>query len=110
MKIKKKIKKEVSVLEDVICDSCGKSCIDKSGMNFEFMEMKANWGYGSKKDMEQWTAHICENCVDEKLSFINFRNQKLDFQTSIGTWEEYEEKMERSEKLTKTDSEEKNDN
>lgn len=93
MKIKKKLKKEVSVLEDVICDSCGQSCLDKVGMNFEFIEMKANWGYGSKKDMEQWTAQVCEKCVDEKLSFIKFRVQNLEFQSHIGTQEEYEDKI-----------------
>jgi hypothetical protein len=36
------------------------------------MELKANWGYFSDKDLECWTAHVCEKCVDEKLSFIKF--------------------------------------
>lgn len=84
MKIIEKENKEVNVLKDVICDCCGKSCKDSIG-NFECATIKANWGYGSKKDMERWTAQICEKCIDEKLSFINFKKEDLDFNTVIGT-------------------------
>ena len=66
------------VITDIICDSCGESCCvmnigDATTPNFEYMTLKANWGYGSKKDLEKWEAHICEKCVDEKLSFIKFK-------------------------------------
>lgn len=92
MKIKQKVSKKVNVLKDIICDSCGKSC--KTPINtLEFMELKARWGYGTKKDMEQWTAHICETCVDEKFKFIKFKKEEMKLQTSISTDEEHQEVM-----------------
>ncbi len=84
----KNIKSEV--VTDIICDCCGKSCKTKEGVidnelridnfddyyDFEFMELKAYWGYSSESDGEKWTAHICEKCAKEKLSFINFNKEK----------------------------------
>lgn len=105
MKIKKLIKKEVSELEDVLCDSCGNSCLDKSGY-FEFMDMKVNWGYGSKKDMEQWTAQVCEKCVDEKLTFINFSKKELHLNSRIGTNEDEDENLLKGEDFSKKNGDE----
>mgnify|MGYP007100053164 CR=1 FL=1 len=80
--------RKTEVLDDIICDSCGKSCAVDEGIvdndvrldhgtkykSFEFMELKASWGYHSKgKDLTYWKAHLCEECVDTKLSFINFK-------------------------------------
>ena len=52
-------------LQDVTCDKCGKSCLDSEGMNFEYAEIKAHWGYMSGKDLESHTAQVCEKCYDE---------------------------------------------
>lgn len=74
-------------LTDIICDCCGKSCkvhtdvVDNDLREdngevydvFEFMKLEANWGYWSNKDSEQWTAHVCEKCVDERFSDIKFK-------------------------------------
>jgi hypothetical protein len=80
------------VTTDIICDSCGQSCkvfdgivrnqtrLDYGEKSYEFesMSLKANWGFWSKHDCEEWTAHICEKCVIEKLTpIINF--QKKDY-------------------------------
>lgn len=79
--------KKVEVITDVICDCCGKSCkVDEGKIDndiridngepiysFEFMKMEAHWGYNSKKDLEKWTAQICEKCVDEKFQFVKFK-------------------------------------
>lgn len=81
--------KKQKVVIDVTCDSCGKSCKYYQGTigneirvdngepyySFEYMDLKVNWGYGSDHDCEEWTAHICQQCVDEKLSFINFQKR-----------------------------------
>lgn len=81
MEILKPVKKTENAVIDIICDSCGKSCkihtmiIDNdlredNGQThhiFEYMKLEANFGYFSKKDGETWTAHICENCIVEKL-------------------------------------------
>jgi len=73
----KKVKKEVDVVVDILCDCCGKSCKDLMG-EFQYMELNASWGYSSKKDLEKWTAKVCEKCVDEKFkTMINF--QVMDF-------------------------------
>jgi hypothetical protein len=73
----KKVKKEVDVVVDILCDCCGKSCRGKHG-DYEYMELNASWGYGTNKDLEKWTAKVCETCVDEKFkTMINF--QVMDF-------------------------------
>ena len=84
--------KETTVVTDIICDSCGQSC--RTNCGFEYMEMKAFWGYASKKDMEKWSAQICEKCVDEKFSFIKFKSEEISFQTYLGTDSLYEKRME----------------
>lgn len=71
MKQYKIVEKKDLEVDDVICDSCGKSCYN--GTNFEFIELVNHWGYGSKHDMETWEAQICEECADTKLNFINFK-------------------------------------
>jgi hypothetical protein len=54
--------KEVELLEDVICDRCGKTCLVGGG--YEYAILSANWGYESLKDGEQHRAQICEGCYD----------------------------------------------
>lgn len=70
MKINERIVTEYDLMDDVICDCCGKTC--KTKYNYECLELKAHWGYGTKSDGEKWTAEICEACVIEKLTFIKF--------------------------------------
>lgn len=60
------------IVTDVKCDMCGSSC--KNGRkNFEYMTMKAHWGYYSEKDLELWEAHICEGCVNKLKDTIKFK-------------------------------------
>jgi hypothetical protein len=86
MEIKEIQNKKKEVVTDILCDICGVSCKKREDIvqnernldngqpyySFEFMELKANWGYESGKDCEEWSAQICEKCVDEKLNFIKF--------------------------------------
>ena len=67
---RKKILVEKEEVVDIFCDCCGKSA--QTGWGFECVEITAHWGYMSKKDGQDWIAHICEKCVDEKLGFIKF--------------------------------------
>ena len=53
---------------DVICNACGESCRDNLGMNFEYADVSAAWGYGSKKDMEVHRGHLCEACYDKLVA------------------------------------------
>ena len=75
--VKKKIRKMVDVVTDILCDCCGKSCKVENG-DYEYMELKASWGYSTKKDLERWTAKVCEKCVDEKFSTM-IKFQIMDF-------------------------------
>lgn len=85
MEIKKNIMVLSTELEDVICDCCGKSCCaaefdgddGKKHKVFEYMSIDKRWGYYSKdKDLQRWSAQICEQCVDEKFTFIKFKKEK----------------------------------
>lgn len=69
------VSKQFSELKDIICDCCGKSCHTPDGL--EYMELKADWGYGSDKDLTRFTAQVCEKCVDEKFDFISFKKEEL---------------------------------
>ena len=76
MKVKFNKYKKCESIKDIICDCCGKSCKVDDDV-FEFIEIEKHWGYYSKKDLQKWTAQICENCVDEKLIFIKFKKESI---------------------------------
>ena len=64
------------VLEDIVCDICGKSCKGGSDL-YEFSKFEATWGYGSHKDTEQWGGEFCEECSDKIKGFIESLGGKL---------------------------------
>jgi len=64
------VNKVMDVVTDITCDSCGKSCRTECG--FEYLNLSNEWGFCTNKDLQSWSAQICEECVDTKLSFINF--------------------------------------
>ena len=65
MIIKEKIQIETSVTKDIICNRCGETTNGElCPANFQYASLKAEWGYGSRKDWETHTAHICEKCYD----------------------------------------------
>lgn len=86
MEIIEKQQISLNVITDILCDCCGKSCkvredeitnpsnirFAQKDYQFSYMELHANWGFWSNKDLEKWSAKICEKCVDEKLGFIKF--------------------------------------
>lgn len=80
------------IITDIKCDSCGESCMKYESTvdnpvrldhghkfrSFECMRLHSHWGYGSRKDCEEWEAFICEKCVDEKFGFIKFKKSEYD--------------------------------
>jgi hypothetical protein len=78
--MKKQIRTNRELIDvDISCDICGNSCLietlivdNESNKDhgeklyiFEYMDLKTNWGYYSDtKDMETWTAQVCEKCTD----------------------------------------------
>lgn len=65
MMIKKKVRRYVRQIEDVICNKCGKSCkviLDDKTFTYEHANIYTTWGYGSERDGEAHDAHLCEQC------------------------------------------------
>ena len=75
MKLIEKKLVETDIVSDIICDICGGTCNTEYG--HEFMQLSANWGFMSNKDLEEWTAQICEKCVDDKFSFVKFTKRNV---------------------------------
>ena len=84
-KVMELVPKETWEIQDIICDSCGKSCrqelffyekeVIKTRPSYkpmfrgDFMELTSTRG------REVWSAYLCYDCVDNKLDFINFNKQ-----------------------------------
>lgn len=75
-----------SVLVDILCDVCGKSCrndkyaadddeLDEAA-DFEYATLSAIWGYFSRKDGESYSAILCEDCFDDVVKHINERTMQ----------------------------------
>lgn len=67
--MKKKKKKYVLQVDDVICDVCCKSC--KKTCDIESATLCARWGYDSKKDGDFYDIDLCEDCFDKVIDFLN---------------------------------------
>lgn len=68
-KYKKVLKNEIS---DVICDVCSRSCLKSPGVPYssEFASLNAEWGYWSRKDGQNASLDLCEDCFDKIISFV----------------------------------------
>mgnify|MGYP001607061169 CR=1 FL=1 len=77
----KKIASVVEVLEDIICDMCGLSCIvheyDNGIRDIESAHFYANWGYGSRDDGENWAVDLCIDCAYKVKNFIENNGGKV---------------------------------
>lgn len=72
------ITEEHEKIVDVLCDICGKSCKDEYDMNYEYSQLIACWGYGSRKDTESWNFNFCEECSDKIRDFIKSLGSKFE--------------------------------
>lgn len=53
------------------CNVCGKEIYSENGVIKEdFVEIRKNWGYFSKKDGETHRFIICEGCYDKRISLL----------------------------------------
>lgn len=71
MRILKQCSRDCSHVEDIICDMCHESTKDMDGRNFEFAEMKADWGFYSQSDMARDELHLCESCYRKAIDLLN---------------------------------------
>ena len=69
------VQKTVMEIQDLICDRCGKSCVQRrfenGDINSETAEFSATWGYGSHNDGVIWEAQVCADCAALIYDFIN---------------------------------------
>lgn len=88
MKINSDKTMSIRVVSDVICDRCNKSCKRKDQDNtdsveydannchykvWDYAEMKSQWGYYSRKDLESHEIVLCEDCYDETLKVMGIK-------------------------------------
>lgn len=68
-KVKAVLSDESGKLEiiEAYCDICGANCMHPNN-TCEGMELRADWGYFSKKDGERWRAFVCERCIDKHFA------------------------------------------
>lgn len=69
--------KTVEVVSDVVCDVCGGSTVKAEGSTPEFATLKADWGYGSAHDGEQYEVHLCEPCFFSTLATLKEQRRPL---------------------------------
>jgi len=73
--------KTIKVLDQTICDVCGKTCTDDFYNNHENATLEAHWGYNTSRDGQKFEIHLCENCFGNTLGFL--RQKRQDF---LGTF------------------------
>jgi hypothetical protein len=82
---------------EITCDICSESCenieatkawdLEGSEKEYDYVELRASWGYFSDWDGETWEAHVCTECVKQHLFPLvkfNVRNYMYD-SMEIGT-------------------------
>lgn len=85
MIIKNKKLVELDVIDEVLCDLCGKSCskspCEKLGHSnqpkHEYAELYANWGFYSDSNNKKYEIHLCEYCFYDVLAYCKL-NCKTD--------------------------------
>ena len=70
-------KKTIQVLDQTLCDVCGKTCTDDFYNNHENATIEANWGYNSGRDGQKFEIHLCENCFGNTLGFLRQQRQDI---------------------------------
>ena len=71
------------VLDNVVCDICGKVCTNDFYLP-ESATLEAFWGYGSKHDGLRYEIDLCESCFyDTTQWMINKRKEYQDDKESI---------------------------
>lgn len=68
--------KTVKVVDQIICDICGKVCTDDNYMS-EYGILEAAWGYNSRSDGTKYEIHICENCFYDTISWM--KNKRSEY-------------------------------
>jgi hypothetical protein len=83
MKIIKKVPQEIEVVDDVICNKCGKSCRPSKEVPdfYGLIEASFTTGYESAAlpDGSIYTFSLCENCLAELFETFQIEPEKKCF-------------------------------
>ena len=74
MRITHKVMTETDFIDDILCNKCGRSCINDDAPSPEgLIEVNVRGGYGSKilGDGDDFTFSICETCLAQL--FLEFK-------------------------------------
>lgn len=82
--------KTVKVLDQTICDVCGKTCTDDFYNEHENATLLANWGYNSNRDGIRFDIHLCENCFGDTLGFLIEKRKEYGFNSEHDAFSGYE--------------------
>lgn len=81
VKNKQTITEEREVIVDVICNSCGSSCLPRgTDVPHGLIEISYTGGYFSTHvpDCERWTFSLCEKCLHELVSKFKIAPESQD--------------------------------
>ena len=74
--------RRIEVVEDVICDKCGKSCLRDNPddfASFEYAILGEHWGFlGGDFDREH---HLYRECTDEIISTFKHQGERESWDT-----------------------------
>lgn len=72
--MRKYIKIEENLLENVRCNKCGRDMKVENGIIKEgIFSVDYNWGYFSEKDGEVHAFDLCEKCYDKLMEEFNIK-------------------------------------
>lgn len=97
MKKLKKARKTVEVVDDILCNCCGKSlkCLVGKKGEFDYCgleEVKLICGYGSEYDGFTFAFSLCEDCVMKMVKRFKIEPEILDSFGPLDTWDTFHSK------------------
>ena len=69
--------KPKKVIDDVVCDCCGKSTTNIEQVGPDYATLKSCWGYGSLYDGIKYDIQFCEICFGEILETIKQKRKNI---------------------------------
>jgi len=106
MRITKKVKREIEeeIVDDILCNKCGKTCSTSPGCPWSYdglLEAHISGGYGSKiGDGDECDFSLCESCLLELFKTFTIKPKWRNVE-----WGDYNEEAETEEPaIEETDS------
>lgn len=65
------------VVDDVCCDTCGKSTTINTNIGPDYATLESCWGYGSYHDGSKYNIDLCETCFFDVINFIKEKRRKV---------------------------------